>query len=67
MARSPRVHFLGALYHVISRGNQRQAVFRDADDCRRFGRLLEDVQGRYSLILYAYVLMPNHLSTSVLF
>jgi len=54
MARSPRVHFPGALYHVISRGNQRQAVIRDADDYRRFGQLLEDVQGRHSLTLYAY-------------
>ena len=47
MARSPRDHFPGALYHVISRGNQKQTVFRDADDYRRFGRLLEDVKGRH--------------------
>ena len=37
----------GALYHVISRGNQKQTVFRDAEDYRRFGRLLEDVKGRH--------------------
>ena len=47
MARSPRAHFTGAPYHVISRGNQRQTVFRDAGDYRRFERLFEDVQGRH--------------------
>jgi hypothetical protein len=29
MARKPRVHFTGALYHVMSRGNQGQAIFRE--------------------------------------
>jgi hypothetical protein len=29
MARKPRVHFTGALYHVMSRGNQGQAIFKD--------------------------------------
>jgi len=28
MARSPRVHYPHALYHVISRGNQRQKLFK---------------------------------------
>ena len=32
MARRPRVHFPGALYHVISRGNQRQKIYKDELD-----------------------------------
>jgi hypothetical protein len=28
MARRPRVHFPGALYYVISRGNQRQKIYK---------------------------------------
>ncbi len=35
MARKPRVHFTGALYHVMCRGNQGQAIFTDDKD-RRF-------------------------------
>jgi len=32
MARKPRVEYVGAFYHVICRGNQRQVIFsRDAD------------------------------------
>lgn len=60
MARRPRVHFPGALYHVISRGNQRQKIYKDDADYQRFETLLGQVVKRHSLTLYAYVLMPNH-------
>ena len=60
MARRPRVHFPGGLYHVISRGNQRQSIYKDDQDYRRFQTLLGEVVKRQSLTLYAYVLMPNH-------
>ncbi len=40
MVRKPRVHFPGALYHAISRGNQGQMIFRDDDDRERY---LEDI------------------------
>ena len=32
MARPVRIEFAGALYHVIVRGNERKAVFRDDRD-----------------------------------
>ena len=60
MSRKPRVHFPGAVYHVISRGNQKQTIFKDRDDFRRFRNFLEDAQRRFAFRLYAYVLMPNH-------
>ncbi len=31
MARPIRIEFPGAMYHVIVRGNERKAVFRDDD------------------------------------
>ncbi len=46
MARRPRVHFPGALYHVISRGNQRQKIYKDAADYQRFETLLGQVAER---------------------
>jgi len=60
MARRPRVHFPGALYHVISRGNQGQSIYKDDEDHRRFQTLLGEVVKRHALTLYAYVLMANH-------
>lgn len=61
MARKPRVHFPGALYHVIARGNQRQKVFRSDLDRARYLELLSRYQKRYRFRLYAYVLMANHV------
>lgn len=60
MSRKPRVHFPGAVYHVISRGNQRQTIFSDRNDFRQFQIFLETAQKRFAFRLYAYVLMPNH-------
>lgn len=61
MARKPRVHFAGALYHVICRGNQGQFIFRDDQDRRRYLDLLRESPRRFGYKLYAYVLMGNHV------
>jgi putative transposase len=60
MARKPRVHFPGALYHVMARGNQGQAIFTDDADRRRYLDLLQESQRRHNYRVYAYVLMGNH-------
>jgi putative transposase len=61
MARKPRIHFPGALYHVISRGNRRQGIFLDDKDLKMFLACLSAYKGRYPFRLYAYALMKNHL------
>lgn len=61
MARKPRVHFPGAFYHVISRGNQGQTIFHDDADRRHYLSLLREVKTRYGWKYYAYVLMGNHV------
>ena len=61
MARALRIDLPGGLYHVIARGNQRRKVFRDAVDYQRYLTLLARYQQRHGFILFAYVLMPNHL------
>ena len=60
MARKPRVHFPGALYHVISRGNQRQDIFLDEKDLKTYLSYLSEYKIRYPFRLYAYALMKNH-------
>ena len=45
MARKPRVHLSGALYHVISRGNQRQDIFLDDKDLKTYLSYLSESQG----------------------
>jgi REP element-mobilizing transposase RayT len=61
MARKPRVHYPGALYHVIARGNRHQPIFLDDNDCERYLYLLREYKRRFCFLLYAYVLMENHL------
>jgi putative transposase len=61
MARKPRIEFEGAFYHVITRGNQRQRVFKDRDDYERYLKILGNYKIQYDYILYAYVLMSNHV------
>lgn len=60
MPRKPRLHVAGAIYHVISRGNNREAIFRSEEDYHEFIHHLERVKSRKAFKVYAYCLMPNH-------
>jgi REP element-mobilizing transposase RayT len=61
MPRLPRVILPGGIFHVTLRGNNRQQIFQDGADYRRY--LVELGQGlqEYSCDLLAYALMPNHV------
>ncbi|MBA4373868.1 MAG: hypothetical protein C0402_13545 [Thermodesulfovibrio sp.] len=61
MARKPRIEFEGAFYHVITRGNRRQKIFRDEEDFRKYIQILARYKALYKYLLYAYVLMNNHV------
>lgn len=56
MARSLRVQFEGALYHLVVRANNRQPLFRNKQDRRRFLELLSRYQGQFDFRLYCYFL-----------
>ena len=60
MGRRPRLHYPGAFYHVISRGNRRERIFRSQADFQHFQLLLREIKEQNGFTLYAYVLMPNH-------
>ena len=65
MARPLRIEFPGAIYHVMSRGNARETVFRDDSDYQRLIKGLETVVGRLGWDLLCFVLMPNHFDLLV--
>ena len=46
MARSLRIEFAGAFYHVMARGNPREAIFLDDDDRRFFLKCSRKPAGR---------------------
>lgn len=60
MARPLRIQYPGAVYHVTCRGNERQDIFKDDDDRKRFLQILVQSLNIYSVKLYSYVLMSNH-------
>jgi len=61
MARPLRIEFPGALYHVIARGNERKAVFRDDADREFYLRRLEHYREKFGFSVWAYCLMDNHV------
>lgn len=61
MPRKPRIEFEGAFYHVITRGNQRQTIFKEPADYNKFLQFLLIYRNRYHYHLNAFVLMSNHV------
>lgn len=60
MPRPWRIRYAGAKYHLTARGNAKGAVFLDTSDYERFLDQLQDGLEKDEVVLYAYVLMPNH-------
>jgi REP element-mobilizing transposase RayT len=60
MARKARVEFEGAVYHVMDRGDRREAIFRDDEDRVKFLETLGEACGRTGWRIHAWVLMSNH-------
>ncbi|HEX3625463.1 MAG TPA: transposase [Verrucomicrobiae bacterium] len=52
--------YLGAVYHVMARGTQGQAIFADDQDRKRFLETLAEACQRTGWLVRAYVLMGNH-------
>jgi REP element-mobilizing transposase RayT len=55
-----RVEFAGAVYHVMSRGQELGAIFRDDTDRERFLGTLTRVGDARHWLVHAYCLMTNH-------
>jgi hypothetical protein len=60
MARPLRIEYDGALYHLTSRGNDREAIFKNDGDRKLFLDTLAQVIKRFHWICHAYCLMDNH-------
>lgn len=60
MARPLRIEFTGALYHVTSRGDRREAIYEDDTDRIRFLEVLGQVAADFNWVVHAYCLMTNH-------
>ena len=60
MSRPLRIEFPGAIYHVTSRGDRREPIYRDDDDRRAQLDVLAQAMDRFDAQVLAYCLMGNH-------
>ena len=60
MARAWRIEYEGALYHVLSRGNERQHIVANDDDRNLFLNTVGEMGERFEIEIFAYVLLDNH-------
>jgi REP element-mobilizing transposase RayT len=60
MARPLRIEYKGALYHILSRGNERRDIFLGDHDYKVFLGVLGEMSDRFEVDIFAYVLMGNH-------
>ena len=61
MPRTARIDAPGALHHIIIRGIERHAIFRNTADREDFLKRLGDILPDTKTHCYAWVLMTNHV------
>lgn len=61
MARQPRLVIPNQPHHLIQRGVDRQAIFRETEDYVNFLGRLRDAAKQFKVSIHAYVLMSNHI------
>ncbi|OOG25410.1 hypothetical protein B1C78_06760 [Thioalkalivibrio denitrificans] len=61
MPRRPRTYLAGFPYHVVQRGNNREACFLEPQDYQFYLGLWRELSRRYGAAVHAYCLMTNHI------
>lgn len=61
MARKPRIHYPGALYHVMVRGNNKETVLLDDLQKNKYLSILTRYKKMFDFKLYAFCIMDNHV------
>ena len=61
MVRRARTVIPKVAHHITQRGNNRQDVFLDDDDRRKYLEILETTSRQFGLRIHGYCLMTNHV------
>ena len=61
MPRRSRMYLPGYPYHIVQRGNNREASFVEPDNYQFYLELWRECAGRYGVAIHAYCLMTNHV------
>ena len=65
MARKPRIHFSGAVYHVILKGLENQLIFKNVSDRRTWEVLVGEGAERFDHKILAYCWAKDHVQMAV--
>lgn len=60
MSRPLRIEFPGTVYHVTSRGDRREAIYRDDEDRNLQLEVLAQAIDRFDAQVLSYCQMGNH-------
>jgi putative transposase len=63
MPRQLRIQYEGAIYHLVSRGDRREEIFRDDLDRKSFLMTLGGACQKAGWQVHTYCLMNNHFSS----
>jgi len=61
MPRGARIYTEEGVFHLLTRGNNKQWVFQDEADCRIYTKILKQLKTEQPFKLYHYCLMRNHV------
>lgn len=60
MSRLLCIQFPNAFYHIYSRGSNKQVIFLDEEDFKKFKKICSIAKHKFNLRIFAYCLMNNH-------
>ncbi len=63
--RQRRIWYPGAIYHVVTRGNRKEDIFKQTEDYNFYMKLLQINNEKYPFKLYTYCLMKNHIHLQI--
>ncbi len=65
MARKPRIHFSGAVYHIVLKGLENQSIFKTVGDRRAWEVLVGEGVERFGHRVLAYCWSKDHVQMAV--
>lgn len=63
--RKNRVWYPGAIYHIYSRGNNKNKIFYEEADYKKFLYYLQLIKERYPFHILSFCLMSNHIHIQI--
>jgi len=61
MARMARFTVEDGIYHVMTRGNNKQTIFHSEGDFKTYLKFLKENKTKFNIKIYHYALMRNHV------